>query len=261
MADYRNSIKKVRVTEVLLKELDARRIYLRPRFTQGDALGRIVSVSNAVSVEPYARIDETSLSWEGGVEVGAFSYVTPRAQLPYTTVGRYCSVATGVSIMPLNHPLDRVTTSTWTYGQPLRDVIRQDFGVSVMQNQTVPTRTRTTLGHDVWLGQGCLIKPGITLHTGCVVGAHAVVTKDVPPYTIVAGNPARPVRARFSPEVVQALLASAWWDLHPTVLAPLNMQNPEIFLQQLADLPADAQKVDWQPFSLTDQFLTYGKAV
>ncbi len=69
-----------------------------------------------------------------------------------------------------------------------------------------------TIGHDVWLGTECLVLPGVTIGHGAVVGARAVVAKDVPPYAVVAGNPARVVRMRFDEATVARLLATAWWD-------------------------------------------------
>src|SRR5690606_27441444 len=71
---------------------------------------------------------------------------------------------------------------------------------------------RVVVGNDVWIGHGAVVMPGVTLGDGAVVGANAVVTHDVAPYTVVAGAPARPLRARFAPEVAARLSALAWWD-------------------------------------------------
>jgi lipopolysaccharide biosynthesis protein len=86
------------------------------------------------------------------------------------------------------------------------------------------SRGDVVIGHDVWLGSGCMILSGVTVGHGAVVAARAVVTRDVPPYAIVAGNPARVVRHRFDAATVAALVAAAWWDRpHDTVtrLVPL----------------------------------------
>ena len=77
------------------------------------------------------------------------------------------------------------------------------------------------IGHDVWLGSGAMILSGVTIGHGAVVAAHALVTKDVPPYAIVGGNPARIIRYRFDDRTVSALLASAWWDLPKDQVAGL----------------------------------------
>ncbi len=90
-----------------------------------------------------------------------------------------------------------------------------------------------TLQHDVWIGQQVILKRGITLHTGCVVGAGSVVTRDVPPYTIVAGNPARVIRKRFSSELCQRLLATEWWNYHPKVLFEFERADPVRFCMRM----------------------------
>jgi len=91
------------------------------------------------------------------------------------------------------------------------------------------TKGDVVVGNDVWLAQGCVILSGVTIGSGAVVSTKAVVSKDVPPYTIVAGNPARPVQQRFSDEIVELLLELRWWDLDTQQIreiAPLISQAP-----------------------------------
>jgi hypothetical protein len=112
----------------------------------------------------------------------------------------------------------------------------------------VPPRVLTApvpvLQHDVWTGNHALLQRGITLHTGCVVGAGAVVTKDVPPYAIAGGNPARIIRMRFRDDVIDRLLASRWWEYHPSVVFACDITDPARFLDQLA-----AQRDSFAPFA------------
>jgi virginiamycin A acetyltransferase len=74
-------------------------------------------------------------------------------------------------------------------------------------------RHDTVVGHDVWIGHGAMILPGVTIGSGAIIGAGAVVAKDVPPYAVMAGNPAHCVKMRFPPDIIDALLALAWWDM------------------------------------------------
>ena len=92
---------------------------------------------------------------------------------------------------------------------------------------------QTRIGHDVWIGEGVFIKGGVTIGHGAVIGMGSVVTKDVPPYTIYAGNPARLVRKRFSDEVIDGLLKVEWWNFTDDELekAAVLFQSPESFLQ------------------------------
>jgi virginiamycin A acetyltransferase len=121
-------------------------------------------------------------------------------------IGRFTAIATGVRFIMngANHRMDGLTT----YPFPIFPSWRNSFDGEM----DFPSRGDTVIGHDVWLGYDSLLLPGITIGDGAVVGARAVVTKNVPPYTIVAGNPARIIRQRFSDQTIQRLLALAWWN-------------------------------------------------
>ena len=116
------------------------------------------------------------------------------------TIGNFCSIAEGVEfLLDGGHRHDLITTSPLhTLGQ--LGPPGHNSGSSI------------TIGHDVWIGREALILPGVTIGTGVVVGTRAVVAKDVPPYSVVVGNPGRVVRRRFSDEDCDILLASRWWE-------------------------------------------------
>ena len=136
-------------------------------------------------------------------------------------VGRYCSFAQNVHFFGAAHPIDRASSSPYFYNKKW----------SGMDVEDVP-RSTLTVGHDVWIGFGSIITPGCKhIGNGAVIGAGAVVTKDVPPYTIVAGTPARFLKYRFPENVVELLEKSRWWELTPEALMefyPL-MKDPEAF--------------------------------
>ncbi|TBW37599.1 chloramphenicol acetyltransferase [Siculibacillus lacustris] len=151
-------------------------------------------------------------------EMGDYSYVVQDAQIIYTTVGKFCSIAAHTRINPGNHPMERITQAHFTYrasayfdGESDDDAFfdwRRDHAV--------------TIGHDVWIGHGAIVLAGRAIGTGAVVAGGAVVTKDVAPYTIVAGNPARPIRRRFDEATAARIERLAWWDWdHATLRARL----------------------------------------
>lgn len=119
------------------------------------------------------------------------------------TIGSYCSFAQGVEIWRGgNHRMDWVTTYPFTIIDKRWSHI--DGGSKSKGN--------VVIGSDVWFGRDALVLSGVTIGHGAVIGARAVVGRDVPPYSVVVGNPGRAIRTRFSPEIVERLLALAWWD-------------------------------------------------
>lgn len=117
-------------------------------------------------------------------------------------IGAYCSIAADVSIfLGGEHHPEWVTT--YPFGALWREHLHPDQPKS---------RGDVVIGNDVWIGRGATIMSGVTIGDGAVVGAGALVAKDIPPYTIVGGNPAKPIRLRFSPEIVSKLLEIRWWD-------------------------------------------------
>lgn len=168
------------------------------------------------------RIHLEKLARRWNFSIGAYSYGRPKVRFPESgrrlTIGRYCSIADKVEILlGGDHRLGWVSTYPFAAMAglwPEADA-PEDYHTS---------RGDVTIGHDVWLGSGCMILSGVTIGHGAVVAARAVVTRDVPPYAVVAGNPARVVRRRFDEASVAALLDAAWWDLpHAAVteLVPL----------------------------------------
>lgn len=147
----------------------------------------------------------TLLKRDYGVEIGAHSYgdaFIPGLFAPIVIVGKYVSIGKGVRVVTQNHPIDRLSTHPYFYEKAL-GVIDRDI--------LVPATT--LIGNDVWIGHNALILPGCNrIGHGAIVGAGSVVTKPVPDYAIAAGNPAKVIRYRFSPDVIESLLKNPWWD-------------------------------------------------
>ena len=142
------------------------------------------------------------------VEMGDYSYVVNDAQMTYTTIGKFCSIAAMTRINPGNHPMHRATQAHFTYRASAYFPDESDDAEFFAWRKS----HRVHIDHDVWIGHGAIVLPGRSIGTGAVIAGGAVVTKDVPAYTIVGGNPARPIKRRFSEEIEERLRRLAWWD-------------------------------------------------
>jgi phosphonate metabolism protein (transferase hexapeptide repeat family) len=142
------------------------------------------------------------------VAMGDYSYVVNDSDMAYTTIGKFCSIAAMTRINPGNHPMERASQSHFTYRASAYFVGESDEDEFFAWRRAQPV----VIAHDVWIGHGAIVLPGRTIGIGAVVAAGAVVTKDVAPYAIVAGNPARVIRQRFPTVIADRLLGLAWWN-------------------------------------------------
>ena len=143
-----------------------------------------------------------------GVEMGDYSYCERFCDLANAVIGRFSNIAAFVRIGPTDHPLATASLHHFLYRSS-----RYWEGEADDEAFFAHRRSRVArIGHDTWIGHGAIIKPEVTVGDGAVVAAGAVVTRDVAPYAIVAGLPARVLRLRQPPEVAERLVALAWWD-------------------------------------------------
>ena len=139
---------------------------------------------------------------------GDYSYCDRYCDIANAEVGRFANIASFVRIGATDHPLDRASLHHFMYRSASYWDDAEDDADWFAQRKA----RRARIGHDTWIGHAAQIKPEVTVGHGAVVASGAVVTKDVAPYTIVAGLPARPVRARQPAGIAERLIALAWWD-------------------------------------------------
>jgi acetyltransferase-like isoleucine patch superfamily enzyme len=169
------------------------------------------------------------------IKVGAYSYSYSPTGPFIWEIGRYCSIGGAVRFGDMEHPPEWLSTSNFTYDREFWAQFPGHNGFPTAPLPAVHKRTGgITIGHDVWIGAASYVRVGVTVGAGAIVGHSAVVTKDVPPYAIVVGNPARIIKYRFPEALIERLLASEWWKYRYTDFAGMDFTKPEVFLEQLA---------------------------
>ena len=173
-------------------------------------------VSLDIVAEPPVKLGKVTVL--ENVVIGKHSYMVSGTLFSNVSIGRYCSIANNVLIAPHEHPTSYLTTHEFS--------LDYDF-------YKERAAKKTTIGNDVWIGANAIIRRGIKIADGAVIGAEAVVLDDVPPYSIVAGVPARIIRYRFNEETIKKLLVLKWWEIDETSLASMDFSNVEKCIEAL----------------------------
>ena len=164
--------------------------------------------------EPPVSIGTANIG--ANVRIGRNSFLNEGVIREHTTIGRYCSIGRKVTIAAPHHPLQYVTSH---------------LGLLASSGQGAPNpdhaenERETLIGNDVWIGDNAFIRRGVRIGDGAVIGASAVVTRDVAPYAIMAGVPARLLRYRFDTQTIERLLAAAWWRYEEEYLERLPLRD------------------------------------
>ena len=178
------------------------------------------SIARSSKVESGSSVTHSSL--------GEHSFCGYDCEVYHAKIGAYSSIANGVIIGGGRHPVD------WAGMSPVFYAGRDSVSLKLAQHKRPPVPV-THVGNDVWIGRSAIVISGVSIGDGAVIGAGSVVTKDVPPYAIYAGNPARLVRFRFDDGLIQRFLASEWWGRPESELrmAAKHAKDPERFLDAL----------------------------
>ena len=175
---------------------------------------QLIQDETANKLIPWIGISE--LQENSYIKIGAYTYgLTKNTVIRATheatvTIGKFCSFAPNVTILAhADHSLS--LPSTYPF-KTLFSNVRKEVCDTTWPNYDAITYGDVNIGNDVWIGQNATILSGVTIGNGAVIGAGSIVTKDVPSYAIVVGNPARIIRYRFSPELIESFEEIKWWD-------------------------------------------------
>lgn len=153
----------------------------------------IINKIIAKIIKKYSEIQNI----DKNTTIGKYTYLGKNVYITKTTIGRYCSIANNVSIGMGEHIIEDISTNILFYQQNPYDIL---------------TQKPCTIKNDVWIGVDSIIRRGVTIGNGAIIGANSFVNRDIPDFAIACGNPARIIRYRFSKEVQKKILESAWWE-------------------------------------------------
>ena len=184
-------------------------------------------VDDASIISKKARIGRKCKVLQSSI--GNYSYLGRGSSLIHAEVGNFCSISGNVLVGMGHHTLNHLSTS------PIFTECYNGTGQSWTTQSGINPYNKVIVGNDVWIGTRVMIIGGVNIGDGAVIGAGAIVTKDVPPFAVVVGVPARVVKYRFSPETVEKIQASSWWNLPDSVLKSniKLFQNDNVDIKQL----------------------------
>lgn len=143
------------------------------------------------------------------VTIGKYSYIANNSHLVHVKIGAYCSIGPFVKIGLGKHPINHFSSSPLFYSE------KNPFGINDYIKTEFEEHKEVIIKNDVWIGANAIILDGVIINDGAIVAAGAVVTKDVQPYSIVAGVPAKPIKNRFEDKKIEELVKSKWWENDP----------------------------------------------
>lgn len=231
----------ITITAEHIEFLRQNKIFLNSSGTYDPTWLRIGATYNTVgkaALEPYSG----SFIGPRFTSIGSFSYTKSYFPTNLVTIGRYCAVAEKSQLMPSNHPQGRLSMCGFDYGRSAPyGQFEADVGGTFTKKSPKLNVGTTTIGNDVWIGQEAMLKLGITIGHGAVIGARSVVTKDVPPYAVVVGAPATVKKFRFPEQLIERLLTSEWWNYSYDQFAGMDTTDPLEFLPAFEDAKASGR--------------------
>jgi len=190
-----------------------------------------------ITLEPFFMFRDGKYDIE---ECGSFTYLGGgnTTMKNIKSIGRFCSIASNIVAGEMEHPIDFLSTShvlhgNWTGQWPELKSLFNENNIKIHESiknhsETLSKKGKIVIGNDVWIGEGVFISRGVTIGDGAVIAARSVITKDVPPYAIVGGVPAKVIKYRFDEDKIEKLLSLKWWNYGMNALNGVDLDNTNI---------------------------------
>jgi acetyltransferase-like isoleucine patch superfamily enzyme len=220
--------------ESVRNKLDSMYIHLDRDSEKGKRTIRTIKISDETFVEPHTGF----YAGDSLCSMGSFSY--SNSPLPVgLQIGRYCALSWGIKVTGPRHPYEWVTISNMTYDRFAANVrsFAEKSGYTKNYDPRVLEKPMPVIGHDVWIGQNVTINRGVRIGNGAVVAAFSVVTKNIPPFEIWGGNPARKIKDRFEEKTRDLIMDVEWWNYDFGQFQDLDLRNVDEFMNFIKENP------------------------
>ncbi len=198
----------------------------RNRIYKGVDLNKGAKLEEPVTI--YANADIRNR-----VKIGRYTYINNGTTIFYNTkIGRFCSIGKKCEIGTVDHPIDWLSTSSMQYN--IKEHFDYKSDCSNFKELHYNQIEGCTIGNDVWIGSLVVVKSGVTIGDGAIIGANSIVVKDVPPYAIVGGVPAKLIRYRFDKATIKKLLELKWWERSLDELSGVTFNNVHKAIEELS---------------------------
>lgn len=201
----------------------------------GFYISSLANISSAAALRIELPVTLGQAVFHSSCAIGRYSYMRSGTVNCASSIGRFCSLGPDIRIGDGNHPTTFLSTHPFQYGAAGGFSGWKEFDQFKAAIKLPPEirRSAPVIGHDVWIGAGAMIQMGVRIGSGAVIAGGSIVTKDVPPYAIVAGVPAKLLRMRFNDDTVQELLRLQWWNYTLPSLQGLDFQDVERSISEL----------------------------
>ncbi len=241
----------MKITEKTIELFKNKKVFTTGNGSTRIKIGESMWVCGDAKVEPYCEILTGSVI---PAFIGSFSY-SWSALATDMWIKRYSSLASGIRIFGVQHPYERFANSSVTYDSKavlFAEKAKESGGGYSFRAKAIPPRPPIFIENDVWIGQNVALKPGIHIGDGAIIATGAVVTKDVPPYAIWGGVPARLLKMRFPDKIIEDMLELQWWDYCFTDFKDMDGDIPvEQFIDRIRNDVAAGRLNKYEPEVLT----------